>query len=257
MHNIKIVFFDFDGTLVDPATGRISHRTIFTLQQLHRNGILICIATGRRPAALPDFRDLHIDAFCTYNGSLCFTEKETIHQNPIHPTDVTQILQNTAAVGRPVSVAVRDRLAANGIDQDLADYYRLAGLELSVAHDFDWVCTQDIYQIMVGYREDQREYLTQGTKHIKLAISWDCAVDMIPASSKGVAIDQILSHFNLTAAQALAFGDSYNDIEMLQSVGTGIAMGNAPDLLKSIAKGVCKSVSEDGIYHYCTEHGLL
>ena len=258
MDPVKIIFFDIDGTLVDHATGAISLKTRETLKQLRKNGILLCIATGRSPASLPDFQDLHFDAFCTYNGSLCYAGSETIYQNPLHPADVTQVLQNAAAIGRPVSVAVRNRLAANGIDVDLADYYRLAGLALSVAHDFDQVLTQDIYQIMLGYRDDQREHITRGTQHVKLARSWDRAVDVVQATnSKGVAIDKILRYFHLPASQALAFGDSYNDIEMLQAVGTGVAMGNAPDQLKSIAKDVCGPVSEDGIYHYCVKHQLI
>ena len=258
MDPVKIIFFDIDGTLVDHATGAISPKTRETLKQLHQQGILLCIATGRGPATLPDFQDLRFDAFCTYNGSLCYTESETIYRNPLHPADVSQVLKNAAAIDRPVSVAVRDRLAANGIDQDLADYYHLAGVELSVAPDFEQVCKQEIYQMMLGYRDGQREYITRETEHTRLAFSWDRAVDVVPAnSSKGVAIEQILQYFHLTPSQSMAFGDSYNDMEMLQSVGTGIAMGNAPDLLKSVAKDVCGSVSEDGIYHYCAQHGLI
>ena len=55
----------------------------------------------------------------------------------------------------------------------------------------------------------------------------------------------------------MAFGDGYNDQEMLQVVGTGVAMGNAPEPLKEIADDVCGPVSEDGIYHYCIRHGLI
>jgi hydroxymethylpyrimidine pyrophosphatase-like HAD family hydrolase len=67
----------------------------------------------------------------------------------------------------------------------------------------------------------------------------------------------MLAYFHLDAYQALAFGDSYNDMEMLQTVGTGVAMGNAPEEIKAIADEVCGHVSEDGIYHYCVNHGLI
>ena len=69
--------------------------------------------------------------------------------------------------------------------------------------------------------------------------------------------EQILRHFQLDPSQAMAFGDSYNDVEMLQAVGTGVAMGNAPDTVKNIANDVCDSVTKDGIYHYCAQHGLI
>lgn len=55
----------------------------------------------------------------------------------------------------------------------------------------------------------------------------------------------------------MAFGDGNNDIEMLRSVGTGVAMANASDDLKAVADEICKDVAEDGIYHYCLEKGLI
>lgn len=258
MNPVKIIFFDVDGTLVDPATGQISAKTRQALKRLHENGILLCIATGRPIASLPNLDRLHFDAFCTFNGSLCYTETDTILSNPIPPGDVAQILNNAAAIGRPVSVAVRERLAANGMDEDLADYYRLAGLTPTVTDDFELACQEDVYQIMLGCRESDHASIVRGTENVKLAVSWERAADVIPASSgKGASLGRILAYFHLDASEAMAFGDSYNDMEMLQLVGAGIAMGNAPDAVKSIADDVCGPVSQDGIYHYCLRHGLI
>ena len=72
-----------------------------------------------------------------------------------------------------------------------------------------------------------------------------------------VAIEKILAYDGLDAFQALAFGDSQNDLEMLQVVGTGVAMGNATAQLKAIAEDVCAPVAEDGIYYDCASHGLI
>lgn len=49
----------------------------------------------------------------------------------------------------------------------------------------------------------------------------------------------------------------YNDIEMPETVGIGIAIGNGSDRLKEIAGDICGQVGEDGIYQYCAEHGLI
>ena len=258
MSAIKLIFFDIDGTLVDPKTRCISPKTRVALQRLHEAGILLCVATGRPSASLPDFTGLHFDSISAFNGALCYTSTEIIHSHPLSRRDVQTVIKNAAALGRPVSVAVKDRMAANGIDTDLADYYRLADLELTVSPDFENVCKEDIYQIMLGCRECDHAKILKGTTDAKIAISWDRAVDVISASSgKGAAITKILAHFKLDASQAMAFGDSYNDIDMLQSVGTGIAMGNAPAQLKAVADDVCGAVSEDGIYHYCIRQGLI
>lgn len=258
MMPVKIVFFDIDGTLVDPKTGRISQRTRQTIQQLRANGIRLCIVTGRAPVSLPDFGDLVFDVLATFNGCLCRTAAETIYANPIAPEDVRKVLQNAAAIGRPVAVATQNRLAANGIDPDLADYYRLAGLELTIAPDFEEVRKEEIYQILVGCRDAEHAAIVRGAEGVKLAISWDRAVDVIPATGgKGKAVQRVLDYFHLDRAEAIAFGDGLNDMEMLQTVGTGIAMGNAAPGLKAAADRVCGCVSEDGIYHYCMDNGLL
>lgn len=258
MNPIRIIFFDIDGTLVNHATGQISAKTYEALNRLREKGILLCVATGRCTVALPDFGGFPFDGFCTFNGSLCYTASETICSNPIPPKDVAKILENAAAIGRPVSVATREHMAANGIDEDLTDYYLLANLKLTVAEDFDTVCREPVYQVMLGCLPVDHDTILKGTTDVKIAVSWERAVDVIPASSgKGTSIAKILKHFNLDASQAMAFGDSYNDIEMLQAVGTGVAMGNSAVRLKEIADDVCGSVSEDGIYHYCVEKGLI
>lgn len=256
--NIKIIFFDIDGTLLDPATGRISEKTELALNRLKENGILRCVVTGRPPASLPDFGEVHFDAMATFNGSFCCTDNEVIYSNPIAPDDVQKILHNIEALGRAASVAVRDRLAANGIDRDLADYYRFAGLELTVAEDFEQTCKEDVYQIMLGCREPDYPAILQGVENAKIAVSWERAADVIPLTGgKGSAIRHILDYYHLDATEAIAFGDNHNDIEMLQAVDTGVAMGNATEQLKAVADDICAPVSEDGIYHYCRSHGLI
>jgi len=258
MKQVKIIFFDLDGTLIDPQTGRISEKTLQALKQLQAKGIKRCLVTGRPSASLPDFGDLHFDMISAFNGSFCYTDTEVIYSNPIHRADVQTVLRNAASLGRPVSIAVRDRLAANGIDRDLADYYRVAALDLTVAEDFEETCREDIYQIMLGSRDTEHAVILRGTTNVKLAISWERAVDVIPrAGGKGTAIGHILAHFHLDPAEAMAFGDSHNDLEMLQAVGTGVAMGNASQQVKAVADDVCGPVAEDGIYHYCLRHGLI
>lgn len=78
----------------------------------------------------------------------------------------------------------------------------------------------------------------------------------MPSTSKNAIL--IIIHLPvLLKDEAIAFGDGHNDIEMLEAVGMGIAMGNAKDEVKDKADFVCKSVEEDGIYHYCIENKLI
>ena len=258
MNQIKIIFFDIDGTLVDMQTKQISAKTNEALQRLKEKGIKICIATGRSPISLPKFDGVNFDAYLTFNGSYCYDQSGAIFSNPICTEDVQMLILNAAVIGRPVSVATKDRLAANGTDDDLAEYYSFAHQVLTVTEDFEAVCQEEIYQVMLGCREADYPAVLDGVGGAKIAAWWDRAVDIIPADGgKGMGIRKILEYYHFDRDEAMAFGDGNNDIEMLEAVGTGIAMENASPGLKAVADDICGHVAQDGVYHYCLEHGLI
>ena len=106
----------------------------------------------------------------------------------------------------------------------------------------------------------KREYplVMEDVHHARIAAWWDRAVDIIPANGgKGAAIQSVLEYYRLKPEEAIAFGDGDNDIDMLQMVGTGIAMENSSESLKAVADEVCGHAAQDGIYYYCLEHGLI
>lgn len=259
MNKIKIVFFDIDGTLVDIHHKKITPKTLEALNRLKKNGILICIATGRAPLTLPRFEGITFDAFLTFNGSLCYNTQQDIFSNPIPFGDIKTIIQNASSIGRPVSVASRTTLAANGMDQDLTDYYSIVNLSVEVSETFDQIIkNEDIYQIMLGCREDEYDALLKNAPGAQITAWWDRAADIIPAGgSKGRGITKILEYYHLDPSEAMAFGDGNNDIEMLQTVGWGVAMENASPELKAAANDVCGHAARDGIYDYCKKLGLI
>ena len=258
MSQMKIAFFDIDGTLIDMQTKQITPKTVEALQRLRANGVKICIATGRSPMVLPKIEGVDFDAYLTFNGSLCYDRQGVIFSNPIPHADVLRFIRNAAALGRPVCVSTRDHLAANGTDVDLTDYFAIANEDVPIVDDFDAVCEQDIYQLMLGCREKDYPALLDGAPGAKIAAWWDRAVDVIPASGgKGIGIEKMLAYYHLDKAEALAFGDGNNDREMLLAVGTGVAMENGSPELKAIADVVCGPVDKDGVYWYCAENGLI
>lgn len=256
---IKIAFFDIDGTLINMKKKHMTEKTMETLQCLKDKNIILCVATGRGPMGLPDFPGIEFDAFLTFNGSYCFDERETIFSNPISNTDAKKIIENATNINRPISLATKDRFAANGKDEDLVEYFSFAHLEVPVADDFERVLDQEeIYQLLVSCRESDYRQLLSGVSNAKITTWWDKAADIIPANGgKGVGIEKILEFYHLDKSEAIAFGDGDNDIEMLQTVGIGVAMENGSERLKKVADDICGHVEKDGIYHYCLEHGLI
>lgn len=260
MEKPRIIFFDIDGTLIDMQKKQVTPNTLAALQRLQENGIKLCIATGRAPMIVPlgQFPGVEFDALLTFNGSYCYDANGTIYANAISNRDVHTIIRNATALGRPLCLATSSRLACNGADQDLVDYFAIAKEPVVIAPDFDAVAEGEVFQLMVGGRENEYARLMQDVQGAKIAAWWDRALDIIPADGgKGKGIRKVLEYYGLTPADAMAFGDGNNDIEMFGAVGRGVAMGNGSAELKAVAADVCGDVAEDGIYHYCLQHGLI
>lgn len=75
--------------------------------------------------------------------------------------------------------------------------------------------------------------------------------------SKSSGIEVLLSHLGLSHEQAIAFGDNYNDTDMLHLAGIGVAMANAPQAVKDAADAVTDANNDDGIYNYLVKLNLV
>ena len=74
MEQIKIVFFDVDGTLIDYKADGMSDKTVEMLKGLQANGIKICIASGRAPIQMPDIPGIKFDACSPFNISTVLSD---------------------------------------------------------------------------------------------------------------------------------------------------------------------------------------
>lgn len=92
MEHIKIAFFDIDGTILQFEHTEITQKMRETLLGLQKNGIIICIATGRAPISLPHFSGVDFDAYLTFNGSYCYNKQVAIFDNPIPKDEVRRLV---------------------------------------------------------------------------------------------------------------------------------------------------------------------
>ena len=161
-------------------------------------------------------------------------------------------------MNRAIAISNEHFIVTNGTDPDLEQYFAFGNETMKIAPDFDDLCDEDIYQIMCSCRKEEYEQVLQGTNKTQITAWWDKAVDIIPlACGKGNAVNAVLAHYGFSKEEAIAFGDGKNDIEMLEAVGTGVAMENAKDEVKQRADAICKSVEEDGVYDYCVKNHLI
>lgn len=82
---------------------------------------------------------------------------------------------------------------------------------------------------------------------LKITSSWENNIEIMSEGvDKGQAIKMLCEHLNIGRSEIMAFGDNYNDIEMLEYAGLGVAMGNSNDDIKEIADYVTDTNEESG-----------
>lgn len=80
---------------------------------------------------------------------------------------------------------------------------------------------------------------------------------MMPGIHKASGVQVVLDYLKLDRANSFAYGDGLNDMEMIQYVAYGVAMGNACDELKKVARDVADEVEADGLYKSFEKYGLI
>lgn len=248
---IKVVFFDIDGTLLHhkqvPASARRG------IELLKEQGILPVLCTGRSEYEVAPLRqDLGIDWAITCNGAHIGHRGETIHGTAFARDLLTHWWQQART-------RERHTLLLYGAEQmfisrDNCPYFLQAREEIGFLEPLKPQSIEeipDIYQCILFCEQDEDiHYLQDRTDQAALHRWRTWALDLNPAGiNKSVGIAALLRHLGLTREQAAAFGDGKNDIEMIQFVGTGIAMGNACGELLSVAPHVTRHIGDDGILH--------
>ena len=117
---------------------------------------------------------------------------------------------------------------------------------------------EPIYQILAFIPEHQKQVLSEFLDYCVIKSWYDTGVDIIPIDGgKSVGIKKYIDTLGIDISETMAFGDAENDIDMLQTVGIGVAMGNGKPEVKEIADYVTDDIDEDGIEKALIHFGLI
>ncbi|MCM0650852.1 Cof-type HAD-IIB family hydrolase [Clostridium swellfunianum] len=249
---IQAIFFDIDGTLISSKLKTCSASTRKALAKLREKGVYTFVATGRHILEIEKehlIDGLYFDAYITLNGQYCFNSKEVIYQNEINKEDIKNLIKQIDESPYPCMFVEKDNMYINIINQRVIEVQKSIYSSLPPIMDIHRALENPVYQIIPYIDSKQAElYPLSVLKHCK-SIRWNpYAIDIIPASgSKMEGIKKLLEYYKIPPENTMAFGDGENDIEMLDCVAIGIAMGNAGEKVKKVADYITDSVENDGV----------
>ena len=254
----KILFFDVDGTLYN-SEKRLPASAKEALFSARRNGYEIAIATGRAPFMIKSLlEELEIDTYVTFNGQYVVYKGQVIFTDSIPNDYLQRIIDFGERRDEPV-VFLNEREMVASVPHNEKVAVSLATLKFPYPRtDAAFYKEQKVYQTLIFVEEKDEHLYQEAFPHVQLVRWHPYACDILPvAGSKARGIKKILEHVGKTMDDAVAFGDGLNDIEMLEAVGTGVAMGNGHEKAKEAADVIALHVDEDGIYKVMNELGMI
>lgn len=273
----KIVFFDIDGTLVTPKN-QLPNSTKEAIHELKENGHLPIIATGRPPKMFEVItKELGIDSYISLNGQHIVIKGQPIFSNPI-PTDyLKDLIDASYEIDQRTFLLTKDDIIGNHFMREMMldpefltmVYKNLSQLPNDVSVEFFKRMTEkpldtdrfenlEILSAFIHTEEKDDLFYTERfpNLHFTRATPYLSEV-LMKGTHKGAGIERVIRSLDLTLADTVAFGDGLNDMEMIQTAGVGVAMGNGRPELKEVADLVTTHVEEDGIFHGLKKLSLI
>lgn len=256
----KAAFFDIDGTLYSHRTNAIPASALDALNQLHKSGMRIFLATGRSKTVLeelPALQAIPYDGAITLNGAYCYDHQALIHHDPIPREDIRALLNYLEREPTPCGFIEGDRMYINFHNQRVFDVHEAIHTPLLPLGDLRRGLTHPVYQILV-YLTENDPVSKLPMPHTQFARWFTGGIDGFSATAgKAAGIAKILAHYGISREEAIAFGDAENDLDMFDAVHTAVAMGNAAPRIQAAADYVTADIDEDGIYLALRHLGLI
>lgn len=265
---IKIIFSDIDGTfLQDDKKVHTLHAT--AIKSVIANGLKFVFVSARMPEAIypiTDALNMAHTPVISYGGGLVLTEyEEIIFDKKMPAEDSRNILAEMRRTWQDITISYYTgrHWFVEEIDQRVIREMENTGAPVEIAK-FDALFAENLLPNKIFIRCEPptcREMeIELGKKFPALNVvrSAPHLLEIVDKSiSKATGIKILLKHYGFTLDEAIAFGDNYNDTEMLELIPQSVAMGNAPDAIKKIAAAVTDANEAGGIYTYLTKIGVI
>ena len=236
----KLIVSDMDGTLLGD-NHKITKENKIALSKALKKGVKIVPASGRIYNSARehfDFLDINTPLIAC-NGAIIKETKtnKLIYKNSI-PNDIC--------------LKIIDIFEKNKI------YYQLYSENTMLCKNLsreDQKKTQDRLknffndEINVHFGDDlKEEVLNHQIEDIEITSSWFNNIEIMHKGvNKGEALKELVKYLGIDRKEVIAFGDNYNDLDMLKFAGMGVVMGNADEAVKEQGDYVTSTNTEDGV----------
>ncbi len=261
---VKLIVTDLDGTLLKKED-IVSDNTVAALKEADAAGIKIAVATGRSYSSSKKIiAQLPIDKYViNVNGGKVYdivNDSDLVAEKTLSMNEVEKIMNILNDGGYEYFLNHEHGFVASHYNESTKYFQEIVRVNVTISRDFSYIVENDlkIFKFLVitepkNYDKMQNELFSD--LDIYITSSHANNVEIMPRGvNKGAAVEDILKEYGFTWDEVMAFGDNFNDLEMLEKAKYSYAMENAVDKLKEISYGVTLSNADDGVAHQIREY---
>ena len=260
---IKLICMDLDGTALQSDRKSFSPRLVAALVAAHARGIAIAPVTGRQYGLLPPAVTCHPvweNLVVTCNGGQIYRlgTGECLFARNISESALRQLLEISERFAIPLEFSVDSKLHLTRASYDAQlphgnlrfHVHTILAKSGIIVDSLEPLCTAPVEKAQLPHIPPAlAPDVETALRDVAVSAVWSSSTSMElthPDASKGNGLAALCRLLDIPMAQVMAIGDSGNDESMLRAAGLGVAMGNAPEFIKSIADAVTETDENDG-----------
>lgn len=279
----KLVAIDLDGTLLN-SYGEVTPKTKEAIKKAVEKGVEVVLASGRPISSVEDLaNDLTANHYLiSGNGAIVYDmhKKEIVYDNFLKKHQVLDIIKICEENSIYYNIYTENEVLTKSLNYNTLFYHsenthkqeeKRTNINI-VDNVYDYVQkTEDDHFLKITVCDESRVVFNNIMKKLEDIPGID-VLDVSHMSKKIIrngtdevlveycyteitnqnvhkwaAMEFIMKDMNIGPEDVVAIGDNVNDKEMVENAGLGVAMGNATDEIKEVAKVTVSTNNEDGV----------
>ncbi len=264
----KLIFLDIDGTLTEPGKNVPPPSAVDAVRRAREKGHKVVLCSGRNYGMLYPVTHYGFDGLVASAGGYIEYNGQVVYDCPMTSEQQARVLDIFKESGIYRTIGGRSHSYTDeGFKEFLSENIQSKAnsellrwriqieneLGIRPMSEYDG---EPIYGMAFMSRGAERlkKPLQMLQEEFDFCIQDEDACGIVNGElsskefDKGKAVERLCGFLGISKEDTIAFGDSMNDLEMLQAAEIGVCMANGSPSLLKIANMVCPSVLEDGLY---------
>lgn len=273
----RIIFLDIDGTLTLPGCNEPPESALEAIRQAQARGHFVFLCTGRNYNMLSPLLKYGFDGVVGSAGGYIECRGKAIYDCPMTESQKQLVMETLEKNGIYRTI---ECMEGSFTDEGFKEFLRTHAQEGQNSELLRWrqqieaslnirpmgeYGGQPAYKVVfmsptLEQLEEPRRILEE---EFLVCVQDEGTYGFVNGEiinrkfDKGQAVRRVCEYLNVPVEDTVAFGDSMNDREMLETAGLSICMRDGNEKLKSLVDDVCPAVQEDGIQYAFRKYGLM